>query len=348
MSHEITEIYNKILMGYRYVKTVIIYKKITETKFGKEPLKENSSFPREIQTYIESNMKEMIIYKINMTGRVIVLNFYTDKHSRVPDNKDLYKTFIIIYVLSLYSSKKCSKHLTIDIYLTPFRRMLPKKSSDLLGPMNVNGGYTYGGCHNSNTITIYREEEWFKVLIHELFHNLDLDFSTLNIDRSREKLFTIFGIESEYNIYETYCETWARILNVMMSSFLNSENMNSKKNFLSDFNSRIKKEQMFTLVQCNKILKLIKGQENYKENTNILCYYVLTAALMNNYSEFMKWCANNNSKLLKFRNTYKNVNSFLNLILKEYNSRQFVNNLLNTIKPANKTVKDRSLRMTNA
>ena len=69
---------------------------------------------------------------------------------------------------------------------------------------------------------------------------------------------------------------------------------------------------------------------------------------MNNYSEFMKWCANNNSKLLKFRNTYKNVNSFLNLILKEYNSRQFVNNLLNTIKPANKTVKDRSLRMTNA
>ena len=102
MSHEI---YNNILIGYQYVKTLIIYKKIIETNFEKQPLKENSSFPREIQRYIESNMKKMIIYKINMNGKNIVLNFYTDKHSRVPDNKDLYKTFIIIYVLSLYSSK---------------------------------------------------------------------------------------------------------------------------------------------------------------------------------------------------------------------------------------------------
>ena len=96
-------------------------------------------------------------------------------------------------------------------------------------PININGGYTYGGCHNSNEITIYRQEEWFKVLIHELFHNLDLDFSTLNIDRWREKMFDIFGIESEYNIYETYCETWARILNIAIVSFMkstNSENIN--------------------------------------------------------------------------------------------------------------------------
>ena len=349
MSQEISEIYNNILKGYKYVKTLIIYKKVTIPDFKKQPLEENDSFPREIQTYIKSNMKEMITYKININGKNIVLNFYTDKHSSIPDNKSLYKTFIIIYVLSLYSSKKCSRHLTIDIFLTPFRRMLPKKADDIIGPMNINGGYTYGGCRNTNEITIYREEEWFKVLIHELFHNLDLDFSTMDIDRWREKMLDIFGIESEYNIYETYCETWARILNVAIVSFMNSINsINStninKKEFLSKFNLLIKKEQIFSLVQSNKILKIIKRQENYRETTNVLCYYVLTAALINNYSEFLKWCATNNYKLLKFRHTYKNVNSFLNLILKEYNSQQFIKNLTHV----DKMKKDRSLRMTSA
>ena len=341
MSQEISEIYNNILKGYKYVKTLIIYKKVTIPDFKKQPLEENDSFPREIQTYIKSNMKEMITYKININGKNIVLNFYTDKHSSIPDNKSLYKTFIIIYVLSLYSSKKCSRHLTIDIFLTPFRRMLPKKADDIIGPMNINGGYTYGGCRNTNEITIYREEEWFKVLIHELFHNLDLDFSTMDIDKLREKMFDIFGIESEYNIYETYCETWARILNVAIVSFMNSTNIN-KKEFLSKFNILIKKEQIFSLIQGNKIYKKIRNSNNYRENTNVLCYYVLTAALMNNYSEFMKWCNHNNSKLLKFRHTYKNVNSFLNLILQEYNSRLFVKNL----SIASKLTKDRSLRMT--
>ena len=90
------------------ISQLIIYKKIIETIFEKQPLKENSSFPREIQLYIESNMKEMIIYKINMNGKNIVLNFYTDKHSRVPDNKDLYKT--------LKRKKLSTKHRTLKIY----------------------------------------------------------------------------------------------------------------------------------------------------------------------------------------------------------------------------------------
>ena len=37
------------------------------------------------------------------------------------------------------------------------------------------------GCRETSEITIYREEEWIKVLIHELFHNLNLDFSSMDI-----------------------------------------------------------------------------------------------------------------------------------------------------------------------
>ena len=36
----------------------------------------------------------------------------------------------------------------------------------------------------------------------------------------------------------------------------------------------------------------------YKENTNILSYYVLTTILLNNYQDFLSWCDTNNISLL--------------------------------------------------
>ena len=44
---------------------------------------------------------------------------------------------------------------------------------------------------------------------------------------------------------------------------------------------------------------------------------------MNNYLEFLKWCDNNNTKLLKFKNTTKNLESFVELLLTEINSQNF-------------------------
>tara|TARA_B100001093_G_scaffold433873_1_gene431050 strand:+ start:1366 stop:2400 length:1035 start_codon:yes stop_codon:yes gene_type:complete len=328
MSNQISEIYDNLLLAYKYLQNEIIYKKISSPIFKKKHFIKNDSFPKEIQDYIKLNMTKMIKYKININDRDITINFYIDKLSKIPDNIDLHKTFIIIFLLTLYTSKNCSKYLTIDIFLTPFKRMLPSRKNKTLSPINLNGGYTYGGCYDKNEITIYREEEWFKVLIHELFHNLNLDFSTMNINSSREKLFEIFRIDSDYNVYETYCETWARILNVAVVSFIKLNSFNNKNKFLLNFHNLIKKEQEFSLIQCNKILKIIKSDKNYKENTNVLSYYVLTGVLMNNYLEFLKWCDYNNSKLLKFRNTYKNIDSFLQLIITQYKSKNFIKNLI--------------------
>ena len=61
-------------------------------------------------------------------------------------------------------------------------------------------------------------ELWFKVLIHELFHNLNLDFSTANISKSVKKLKSYCKLDSDYYIFETYCEIWGRILNVCIKN----------------------------------------------------------------------------------------------------------------------------------
>ena len=131
-------------------------------------------------------------------------------------------------------------NLEVSIFLTPFKKKLPSNSRDTIGSNHVNTGLSSAGCNTTSRIVIYRNEEWFKVLIHELFHNLDLDFSTMNILKSARKSYSYkFEIKSEYNIYETYCEIWARILNVAIKSFLKTD---SREKFVGRFYLLINKE----------------------------------------------------------------------------------------------------------
>jgi hypothetical protein len=336
---EIQKIYNNILDGYKYIEKLEINKEI-DKEINKEILKDilddSIYFPKVIRTYIKTHLNKITTYKTIINNRNITLNFYTNNNNtnnntnnnnNTDNNTDnLHKTLVIIYVLSLYSSGQCSKNLTIHIFLTPFKRMLPKKTTDIISPINVNGGLTFGGCIRTNEIIVYREEEWFKVLIHELFHAFNFDFATLNIDNLKKKIETHTSIPCEYNFYESYCETWARILNVATNININI----SKTDFLSTFDVLIKTEQLFSLIQCNKILKRIKRLKSpllYKENSNVICYYVFVGSLMNNYEKFLKWCNNHNDELLNFNKTLNNVDSFLNLILTEYNSSEFAENL---------------------
>uniref|UniRef100_A0A6C0AY37 Peptidase M1 membrane alanine aminopeptidase domain-containing protein n=1 Tax=viral metagenome TaxID=1070528 RepID=A0A6C0AY37_9ZZZZ len=333
----IHQLYNNILESHKYINKININKK-NAIEFKKDLEYNDDLFPREIKNYIKSKIKHMTRYKTQINSRDVVINIYSRDFS-YNDSEMIYKILLIINVLSLYTSKECSKNLHINIFLTPFKKMLPKKSSDILGPINVNSGFSTSGCINSGKITIYREEEWFKVLIHELFHNFNLDFATMNINKWKDKMLDIFDIQSEYNIYETYCETWARILNVAIISFMKSQD---KKNFFFNFNSYMQLEKIYSLIQANKIYKNLKNPKLYRENSNVLCYYVFSGALMNDYLGFLYWCNENNRQLLKFDNTIKNVDSFFNHILSEYNNPEFIENLY----LVGKLKKNKSLRMT--
>ena len=197
----IHQLYNNILESHKYINKININKK-NAIEFKKDLEYNDDLFPREIKNYIKSKIKHMTRYKTQINSRDVVINIYSRDFS-YNDSEMIYKILLIINVLSLYTSKECSKNLHINIFLTPFKKMLPKKSSDILGPINVNSGFSTSGCINSGKITIYREEEWFKVLIHELFHNFNLDFATMNINKWKDKMLDIFDIQSEYNIYET-------------------------------------------------------------------------------------------------------------------------------------------------
>ncbi len=53
---------------------------------------------------------------------------------------------------------------------------------------------------------IFRKKEWFKVFIHEAFHNFGLDFSNMNLSQVQQRFRQWFPISSKFNIYEGFTE----------------------------------------------------------------------------------------------------------------------------------------------
>ena len=46
-----------------------------------------------------------------------------------------------------------------------------------------------------------------------------MDFSTLDITAANKKLHSIFSVQTDIKIFESYCETWARVMNVFFESY---------------------------------------------------------------------------------------------------------------------------------
>lgn len=324
MVNELDEIYNNLLIGYsnieKYIKTIKSeHVNLLDLKFDKD------MFPLLIQNWVKRNIREKICYILEINKKTIVVNFYKNNDYQIK-SFDISKIVLIIYLLTHYSKNSCSKNIEIDIYFTPFKKELSEESN-VLDVINVNTGYSTSGCINKSSIVIYRHEEWYKVLIHELFHNLDLDFSSMEMSSVRENMKNIFGIESEYNIYETYCEAWARILNIYIIGFLENKDKEDKNKFYINFELNIERERIFSLIQANRIIKIISESKNYNEKTNILCYYVYTAALLNDYKDFIDWCLKNNENIFRFKKNKKNIKLFMNLIIEKFNSESFINEL---------------------
>jgi len=303
----------------------------------------NDYFPLPIRKHIELNTINKIVYSCEINHRKISLNFFTFTYET---NFDIYNqyaknVFMILYILTQYSSNKCSKTLNIYIYLTDFERKLPDNNYSILEAYNANGGFTTT-CNENSEIVVYRKEEWFKVLIHESFHNLGLDFSSMNVSDFHSKIKKIFPINSDFNLYESYCEFWARILNSAFCSYNVINNKNDKVAFDNCLYFFIQIERLFSLFQCNKILDFIGisyqnlyendkssivARENlYKENTNIFAYYIASAFLLDNYINVMSWC-NDNNLLFAFDKTQFRLNCFYELIEQSYKRKEFLQNL---------------------
>lgn len=325
-------------------------------------LKGGSYFPSAIKEHIVAHTKHLLIYKATIDGREISIEFgITEDQLGDLDRYEEYADFMVqwLYVCGIYSKDKCARTLDVRMFLTGYEKLLPDKANTVLGPANVNTGYSYF-CAPIGEIVLYRSEEWKKVFIHETFHAYGLDFGCSNTGMV-ERIKAIFPVKSEFNISEAYTETWARICNSAMCAYSCVSGKPTEDKFMQAVQFNIGVERMYAAIQCAKVLKhmgldygslidtttqtsALLRTNLYRENSNVLAYYVITASLLSSYPQFITWCRRHNTVLLRFRSTEKNFKSFTDLIEESARSKEFLA-LLESMKSVNMSHMKNSLTM---
>ena len=354
---------NKSILNYLY-KFYSEFVEIEKKKFNNKPIKTqkitsiqqisnitnlNSSFiSKEILHFIKNNTVIEIIYKQKIRNRTITLYFIiqdTKQYSNdIHDTREICKKIFIWYdFIFQYASPNCCNTLDIYIYLTPLKKLMPAKTSDVLSYNNANTGFTTN-CVKNGSIVIYRKEELMKVLIHESFHVLGLDFSKRVSENTFIFLKSIFPISSDLNINETYTEVWSEILNIVFTLFLSKRETKvtlKKEDIIEQIYNMIQIETIFSTFQMIKILNFMNMDYSdlyannekssilrlhyYREETNIFAYYIATPIFLFYYDDFIEWCNINNSNILKFNSNSDMQIKFVKFLKKKYKTDKFLN-----------------------
>jgi hypothetical protein len=128
----------------------------------------------------------------------------------------------------------------------------PETNIQILDQENVNTAFTRT-CPKNSEIIVFRKEEWFKSFLHETFHNFGLDFSDMNNNSCNSKILEIFPVNSEVNLFESYTEFWARIMNILFCSFVSMKDKNDEKEFLSNVEVFVNFERAYSFFQVVKV-----------------------------------------------------------------------------------------------
>ena len=358
------KLYYDILNAYRFLQSIkknnTYDYEITKIQNSLEITKPKNfnynSFPQVIREHIDELSLSEIAYSFSLFNRKIKVIFVVEDPNielKINTyNKYVDSIIMWLYILNLYSSKQCANSLVIYFYFTSLEKKLPVSNIYILDEKHINTAFTTT-CPKDSEIVIFRHEEWFKVFIHETFHNFGLDFSDMNNDNCHNYLLKIFKVNSLVNSYEAYTEFWAEIINALFCSFYSLKNTNrendtvaNQREFLSNAEFFINFERCYSFFQLIKILDFmglsykdlyLNKLENqllretlYKENTNVLAYYVIKTVMMNNYPSFLTWCDKNNLSLIAFKKTIANQQKFCEFIEKNYKSASMLENIDNS------------------
>jgi hypothetical protein len=248
--------------------------------------------------------------------------------------------------LSLVTSladKDCSeKSLNVYFYMTPFKKQRPTDDA-ILSAIHVNTGLTRN-CETHGEIVVYRAEEWFKVFIHESMHNFNMDFIDLDLRGANEQLRRTFCIpHDDILLFETYTETWARIINSMFDTYhIAMENKGAaatRAHFIHTVREKLTTNAVFYAYQAVKVLEImdlkyanitIQSAENtevcrkqYAEDTNVYAYYILGGILSVYALPFISWCCEHNRRgggsggigAVRFSKETSNLTQFIDFIM---------------------------------
>ena len=176
----LTVLYNQIKNTNNDIKHINFTKQLRKHTSIKPRSFDLRSFPETIINHIDSTDSIEITYNFSLEERNITVHFILENSTDITKCDNHISLIIhLMCILNIYSNKMCSKKLNIFIYMTSLKKELPKTNAHVLNQTNVNTAFTRT-CMPTAEIVIFRKEEWFKVLIHESFHNFGLDFADMD------------------------------------------------------------------------------------------------------------------------------------------------------------------------
>jgi len=369
----LTMIYNDIVEAYNYIGQHLVEPRVAvkeiETAHGipYPSMFPAHSFPPDVRNHINITAEQCIEYTTNLLGRDITFYFVLEQVTHTNVQKYIHyaqNMLAWLYIVNQYAKSSCSRKLCVYIYMTSLTKNIPQSNISVLGESHANTAFTTT-CPVNSEIIIFRKEEWFKSFIHETFHNFALDFSDMDNNDCHTKIKSLFPVDSKVNLFESYTEFWAEITNICLCSYLSLKNKSHVNEYLRECKEFMELEKTFGVFQMVKVLGYMgltykslysKDEQNetlrttlYREETNILAYYIIKTILMVNADKFLEWCKTNNTSLMQFNKSGNNQNKFCLFIKNHYKSSKFlglvkcneeyIGNLINS-RP--KTKKDKS------
>lgn len=292
--------------------------------------------------FISLDIKNYIYQKVNTINiikfdYITILLFYNNNEF----NDELVNTIInnviniVHWIANLQNNNKTIK---LNISLNNIKRLI-NFNDKILTPKNINGG----SSQSEYILNIWRYEEIYKVLIHELIHYYYLDIR--NDYEFCNSLQINFGCNNYPIILnEAITEIQAQYLNIIFILFkLNFDKNNNIDELNNMFNLLYSYELYFSWIQLMKICKFYKinileqllSKNTFNQTTNIFSYFILKSLYNINCFDILKELPHlfltydnisknicNNYKCTPITNKTKNI-------LNEINKKFFIDNYIN-------------------
>lgn len=200
-------------------------------------------------------------------------------NSIIPDNICNHIIKIVKWLIKI--SKKSKPKIKIFIYLSDFKKELG--DGNAIGNIEMNSGVSF----THHWIQIFRKEELYKVLIHELIHYLELDVNIQGYCSNCSNNIHVHDSSQPILINEGYVEA--------ISLYLYCVYCGREKNI--DPWLLLLNEEKYTIYQINKIFKYhliddisyFATKNTFVQNTNVIPYFILKYLFLINIRHFLKY-----------------------------------------------------------
>ena len=374
-----------IIYNYKYQNNIIYKKELHDGSSILNNIFKTSAFISPIIIdYIKIHLTHYYLIEFD-NNTIYYFVKSTTKSISNKTNKDINELCRIIYTMKiLFNRTNKNNKQTLYYFPTSLKKKI-NKNTHILGINECNTGYSYLDslyykkeeihcCHPNGNIHIFRKEEHYKVLIHELIHACYKDQDMI-LSNETESFSKKFCVNKQILLNESYTETIATILNLfylhiilynnkLISKINKKQSKNNKQSINKNKNMNILNlmyinETKYSFYTMAKILNFYKissindftKYSNQKgcntvflQETNVFSYYIVKPLLLyniNKFSTFLKKYTDNFSVVSQDCVKYFSK-MILNIIHNDKNIKNIIKNLLDKFK----NCKNKSLRLT--